>query len=778
MFPLRLSDLRELHASVARMYHAPDAEAALMRGAHLQAVLRLTPYSMAANACSGCVLLAGFMPRASAGMWLWLAGLLAMSLVALANWRQRQRRSHATASPRALARATVHASVLAGVWSMAMLLWFAGATAHQQLLMATLVTGMLGAGAFVLSPLPLASLAYTGIYTASVLAALWLAGEPAYVGAAALLCLYAQMVVIGAIAAWRKASNLLQAQAQSARQQHMLAVLLNDFEQHAGEALWETDATGHLAHFSPRLAELVCMPEGALTAQPLLALLEQSPGPSAMALRQALATGRPFRDVPLQIDSPDGPRHLAINGKPLSDEQGAPKGWRGVVSDVTERVRSEQRLWQLAHTDSLTGLANRFTLRDTLAEGVLKHGRGALLMVDLDQFKAINDTLGHSAGDQLLKLVAQRLQASVRPGDLVARIGGDEFAVLMQRPKVGDDAPTLAQRLITHLSAPMEVQGRRLHIGASVGITLCDGCGAGVDELLVQADTALYAAKAAGRGQFVVYSPQLGERTKRRLALEDGLRNAIERGELALHWQPKVDIQTWRICGAEALMRWNHPELGRNGPGEFIALAEQCGLIDELGHWALREACRAAAGPLAGLTVSVNVSPLQWRDGQFVRQVRDAVREFGLDPTHLELEITESVFMADADGALAQLHSLRSLGVRVALDDFGTGYSSLAYLRRFPFDTLKIDRAFINEVMLRKDARAIVHTIAQLANTLGMRTVCEGVETVPQLQAVAQAGCHEVQGYLVSQPRTLEDFVALRRKWRTVPPATQAHALH
>jgi diguanylate cyclase (GGDEF)-like protein len=441
-----------------------------------------------------------------------------------------------------------------------------------------------------------------------------------------------------------------------------------------------------------------------------------------------------------------------------------------VLSDVSERVATQMRLQELAHTDSLTGLANRHTLRQALADA-LKAGRPvALLSIDLDQFKAVNDTLGHTAGDEVLRAAGHRLGRCMRPGDLVARFGGDEFAVLMLNAVAPENAAALAQRLIDALTQPIDLGGRRLRVGASIGGALCDDASVGVDELLVRADMALYAAKDLGRGRYAQYTADLGESSRRRGDIEHGLCHAVQRGQLALHWQPKVDIRNWKVVGAEALLRWRHPELGSVPPAEFIVIAEQAGLIDEIGHWVLLEACRAGAGALAGLVVSVNVSPAQLRDEHYVSRVRDVLRETGLPAPRLELEITESIFMGDIDGVLERLRALRSLGVRVALDDFGTGYSSLAYLRRFPFDTLKIDRAFVSEVLLRKDARAIVQTIASMAAILGMRTVSEGVESAQQLAAVAEAGCDEIQGDLVSRPLALPGFVKLMHDWPSERP--------
>ncbi len=770
MPPSSTFDLSSLRNGIRSMYASADRDVARIRGAHLSEVLRLTPYAMAANACNAAMVMWAFGERRPAGLWAWLAALLAISGLGLLGWHRRRGRSIEAASIRAVHRATVHAVLLATVWGWLPLTWFAGLQAQQQLVVATLSTGMLGVGTFVLSPLPMASMAYLAICSAASLAALLLAGEPVYLGVAVLLLSYSVMAAVGSLYMWRKATALLLSQAQAVRQEHLLAVLLQDFEQQAGDVLWETDAEGHLNHVSPRLAELLGVALSEARRRPLLVLIAERFGDGAAALQCAFDAGRPFRDLMLQRPDGAAARHMAATGKRLCDDTGRTLGWRGVLADVTGKVEAERSLWRLAHTDSLTGLDNRFTLRDALAE-LLRQERGAaLLMLDLDHFKSVNDTLGHSVGDELLQAVAQRLRACVRPGDLVARLGGDEFAVLMTHSGRTDDATALAQRLVDALHQPLDLQGRSLCIGCSVGVAMRVEAGVGVDDWLIQADTALYAAKAGGRGQHVLYQAAMGELSKRRLAIEAGLRQAVEKGQLALHWQPKVDMGSWQIVGAEGLMRWQHPELGSVPPSEFIDVAESSGLIDELGTWALHEACSAAAGPLAGLTVSVNVSPSQLRDGQLPDRVRHALRRWQIEPARLELEITESVFMDDAIGALAQLHALHGLGVRIALDDFGTGYSSLAYLRRFPFDTLKIDRAFVNEVLLRRDARAIVQTIAQLAVALGMRTVCEGVETQAQLAAVAQAGCDEVQGFLVSAPRPLADFVRLMRGWRSVSP--------
>ena len=538
----------------------------------------------------------------------------------------------------------------------------------------------------------------------------------------------------------------------------MLTVLLHDFERNAGDALWETNQHGMLNHLSPRLKELLALREDEEKTHTFHRILCTRCPNQIKQLEPLLGSGNPFRDMSLTMSSSEGTRHLLMTGQCLYSNTNNFIGWRGVLSDITDKVTSENKLRLLAHTDSLTGLANRFHLRETLRWTVKKKLPLALLSIDLDRFKTVNDNYGHSVGDALLQVVAKRLQSCVIHNSLIARLGGDEFAIALWSEIGVQKTAELAQKVIEILAQPITLSGRQFRIGASVGITVRTESILELDDLLVQADIAMYAAKEGGRGRWEAYSARLGQVIRRRMLLEQGLRTAIENDEISLHWQPKVDLNSWEITGAEALMRWKHPEMGNISPMEFIPVAEQCGLIDKLGSWALREACRAGTHELSGLIVAVNVSAVQLQFGSYVESLKDVLKSSGIEPHRLELELTESVFIEDADKAVTILNAIRSTGVRLALDDFGTGYSSLSYLRRFPFDTLKIDRSFVTELLTKADARAIVRMITDLASELGKRTVCEGVETMEQLHIIYAANCHEIQGYLISSPCPLESF--------------------
>ncbi len=435
--------------------------------------------------------------------------------------------------------------------------------------------------------------------------------------------------------------------------------------------------------------------------------------------------------------------------------------------DVTERRGAEARIAYLAMHDVLTGLANRARLRDEVESQLKRHARSggevAVICLDLDRFKPVNDTFGHAAGDSLLQEVACRLRACVRETDLVARLGGDEFAIVQTGVAQPGGSSALAQRLIAAMAQPFDVAGHPVHIGTSVGVSIAPFDGDDAATLQRNADLALYRAKADGRGTLRYFEPELDAIAQARRGLEADLRRAIDRDEFELLYQPQVDMKGGVISGFEALLRWNHPIRGLVSPADFIPLAEETGLIIPIGRWVMRAACREAARWPAPVRVAVNVSAVQFRGSVLLGDVSCALRDAGLDAHRLEIEITESVMLDDNDHAVSLLHELRRRGVRVAMDDFGTGYSSLSLLRSFPFDRIKIDRSFVRDVGTRADALPIIRAVVGLGRSLGMATTVEGVETAGQLDAVRAEGCAEVQGFLYSRPARAADLPALMR---------------
>ena len=444
-------------------------------------------------------------------------------------------------------------------------------------------------------------------------------------------------------------------------------------------------------------------------------------------------------------------RIIALNKAPLSTG-----GSITIHMDVTEKRHSEKQIAFLAHHDPLTGLANRVQLREHIERVLLRVKRGeaaSVLCLDLDNFKVVNDTLGHSVGDALLCAVSLRLRDLVRETDLVSRTGGDEFSIVRSgdEPPMGASA-ALATRIVEALSVPFELGDHHVVIGASVGIAIAPDDGDNVDQLLKNADMALYRAKENGRSTFHFFESEMDVKAQARRILELDLRSAVTVGEFELFYQPIVSLAENRITGFEALLRWNHPTRGRVPPNDFIPLAEETGLICAIGEWVIRQACTEASKWSSDLSVAVNVSPVQFRNKTLVSSVVSALAASGLRPDLLELEITETVLMKNNDATLAALHQLRSLGVRISMDDFGTGYSSLSYLRSFPFDKIKIDQSFVRDLTDRPDSIAIIRAVAGLGQSFGMTTTAEGVETQEQLDKMRAEGCSEVQGYFYSRP--------------------------
>jgi diguanylate cyclase (GGDEF)-like protein len=438
-------------------------------------------------------------------------------------------------------------------------------------------------------------------------------------------------------------------------------------------------------------------------------------------------------------------------------------GWVSTHEDITERRRIEQQMAYMAHHDALTGLSNRVMFRHRLESMMAGVGRGealAVLSLDLDRFKEINDTLGHAMGDALLRVAADRLRQCVRETDLVARMGGDEFSILQPLSAMQPtEAAALAARVIEAISAPFELDGHRLAVGTSIGIAVSPNDGTDPDLLLRNADLALYGAKSERRGTFRFFESEMDQRMQARRGMERDLRNALVNGEFELHYQPIMDLRTNSVPSVEALVRWNHPERGRISPGEFIPLAEETGLIVPLGEWVLREACNEAARWPAHVSVAVNLSAVQFRNLELGTIILRALASSNLPAHRLGLEVTESVLLQDGDNAISILEQLRKIGVKIALDDFGTGYSSLGYLRRFRFDKLKIDRCFISDLAANADGSlAILRAIVHLGASLGMTTTAEGVETNDQLEMVRSEGCTEMQGYYFSAPKPASDM--------------------
>ncbi len=785
--PARSRRAAERAAPPSRQDLERRASDELLRQRQLDALQRHLPTALGASLVI-TLLLAAFGPRAAVdtSVWLWALLVTAMELALAQFWWGGRREPRRKVSVSLLRRLSAGAGLFGFVWGL-MPGWMLVQTGGDRSLVSAGLIGLCAIGAVTLASLPVAAHAFLGGLSAALL--LTQALYPGAFDGIGLLLWGGCILVLASTVRWTAQSLQARVRAEHLSQQQgqLISLLLRDFEEQGADVLWEIDAAGRLQRVTRRLAGALGLPLTELSRRPLLGLIQHlqrelpdGERESRGLLQQCLTEGRPFRDllVPLQIRGQAC--WWSLTAKPLTDEDGSAMGWRGVARDVTQARLADRRLSWLAHFDTLTGLNNRAHFR-VLLEAAIQRLRpggpgGAVLCMDLDNFKVINDTHGHPAGDALLAEVGQRLRRLLPREAVVARLGGDEFAVLLEG--ISETAPIaeLAQRLFDGLAEPVPVRSTQVPVRMSIGVSRFPADGLVVDELLQNADLALYDAKSHAPGSVRFYVQRMGEQVRRRQIMERDLRDAIEQGQLSLAFQPKIDLATWRVTGFEALMRWRHPEHGNIPPVEFIPIAEDCGLIPAMGAWALNEACRCAARWPAELTLAVNLSPVQLMAQNIVGLVQDALANSGLPAQRLELEITESVFIQENRHTVRQLHAMHDLGVRIALDDFGTGYSSLAYLRRFPFDTLKIDRAFVREMLVSRDARAMVRNIVALAKSLRMTTVAEGVEEPAQVQVLGGEGCDQMQGFLAARPMPAEDIRTFLRNWRDPRPAASARA--
>ncbi|WP_176592903.1 bifunctional diguanylate cyclase/phosphodiesterase [Sphingobium sp. EM0848] len=737
--------------------------AAQLRSADKVAVLR-----QAMNVFGLIFLLRVFGHHSSASrLILWSAGLAVAMITGILL--DRRRRSAVAVT---VAHLRIHGltGLLHGlVWGSCMMLLSSGHNASLLVAYWTLISCIMVCGAISYAPTPLAA---TGFLLPCIAGLFFMFDESAALPLLALATSYALSLLVGCFIYARTFARQHSASVQLEEKSEVVSLLLREYEHGASDWLWQTDPARRLNGVSSRMAEMLGRTAAAIEGTPLVQVLAGSAWESGLfptelhALADHLKRRESFSAIVLPVEVPDGVRWWELSASPRYDEGGVFLGFRGVGSDITEQRESADRIAQLARFDPLTGLPNRAHLREVLDQSMATARGGvpgcAFLMIDLDRFKGVNDTLGHQVGDMLLTQVARRLRHICSGSEFCGRIGGDEFAVVIPQIANNRSIDKLAAAIISGLSAPYQVDEHLLYVGASVGSALSPQDGKEAEALIRSADLALYRAKSEGGGVHCAYEPQLHAQAEERRQLELALRDALENNQLHVLYQPVVEAQQGRITGFEALARWTHPDMGPISPAKFVPVAEEARLIGPIGEWVLRTACMEAARWPAPVRIAVNVSAEQLTHPSFVSAVVSALAQSGLEAQRLELEVTESVFVNADTGALKVLDQLRALGVQLSLDDFGTGYSSLGYLSRTRFDTIKIDRSFVVGAANKKpESLAIIRAVVTLAESLGMATTAEGVETEAELAMVCELGCRKVQGYYFGRPMPAADAAAL-----------------
>ncbi|WP_298022933.1 bifunctional diguanylate cyclase/phosphodiesterase [uncultured Parasphingopyxis sp.] len=744
--------------------HAPVGE---VRTAQLNILAGFSLYSGATQVvCAAVFVLLAWpiMPMPALLSWLALViGATYMSVRWLANTTQIRRDDEQPASKIQLA--VLDNFLRAAIWiSMPVYATLNGVPVSLTLAGGLIVVVMIVSGISV-AVIPAAVIAWITVLTGGFGFAIWMTAESA---------VYVETAVLGAVAATSLAGFLLLARFWH-RQIHRTAVLaakradigslLQEYEDRGAGWLWQVDAQFQLTYVSPRMGELMGQGTYQLLGHSLPQILDDPE-----KLGQILSRKKRFDKYEMKIEGQKVVRWVTLSGSPITDKDGEFAGFRGVGLDITESKSSHQRLQRLANMDVLTGLPNRAHVRTILGEA-LERGKAnsvpcAILFLDLDGFKPVNDTFGHPKGDAVLKTVSRRLKDAIGSKATVGRIGGDEFAVVVEDASSRLGIEDLANRLIQIIGQPYVIDNIQIRIGLSIGCAFGPIDGVNVDDLVRKADLALYHAKARGRGTFCSFEPQMQVEAEDRVRLEHDMRQAIGSDQFSLMYQPLVSSRTQRVEGFEALLRWNHPTRGFVSPASFIPIAEESGLIEEMGEWVLKRACLDAANWPEDITVAVNVSPLQLVVPALPNAVSNALKLARIAPTKLEVEVTESVFMSSAGNSLDVLKRLRGIGVGIALDDFGTGYSSLGYLNKAVFHKLKIDHSFVRDAATRDETVSIIKAIVMLANSFRLSITAEGIETAEDFNRMRDLGCDLLQGYLFGKPMPFEKTLEIvGTKW-------------
>ena len=751
-------------------YDPDSVEAGKIRAKQISSLANLTSSMMFMNLI--CALTAFLVFKNLQHDWflgIWTSCLCLLAFVGIiAADKNKKLGARKIVSKKACSKAAMWAAVLGGLWAILPVFLYPDLPVEQQGILIAIISGMMGGGALTLYVVPRAMISWLGVMTVGSISALIVSGTyESYV----LMCLL--LVYSGALAkaGWTMALTFIKAELshlEIAKQADTIGLLLRDFSGAKGDWLWETDKAGEIVVGGKEFAEVFGFELSSFSTDHLNrpktgseeAFINQR---SLDALCEHFEKQSSFRDVIIFARGTKQSTWMQLSAKPMYNIRDKFVGYRGVASDISETKLAEERIAHLAHNDALTGLTNREKFSHALDDKIRNFSSDqywTILYLDLDGFKNINDDEGHSVGDRLLVEVASRLRKAVSSTDLVARLGGDEFAILCNSAQTTSSVCALADKLIDTVSEPYQVDGYIVEIGLSIGIAIGGKDGCETHTLLKNADLALYRAKSEGKGVYRFYQEEMDEIVKERRNLESELRNAVKNNQLSLLYQPLVSSETGQTTGFEALVRWNHPVRGIISPSDFIPVAEKLGIVKEVGDWVLQSACREASLWPENLTVSVNLSPQQFKDCDVIGSVTTALANSKLDPKRLEVEITEGLFIDNTEEALFVLRELKSMGVNIAMDDFGTGYSSLSHILKFPFDKLKIDRSLITTISEDTVAKNMLEAIMKLGNILNLQITAEGVETEMQERLLKEMDCSHFQGFHFGRPLSNSELSA------------------
>ena len=741
-----------------------------LRGLQYASLVKVGMVRLAVHAMAGLIVALTYFRVVQPGI---LAGWI-IALVATLYYGARFDRSLGDADRRRMAREEINrhtiGSLIAGlVWIVPIVFFVPLGSELDRMTLWTVLAMLMTGSAVAFAAVPLGVLVFSAVVGAAAIASFSLTGD--YVPAAVVVA-YLAMIAIGTVQSARNFLSARVAESSVTEKSEVVSLLLREFEEGEADWLWQIDTSRRVRSVSPRFAFALGLDPEDIGGKPFLQLIAGESWETGQFhtslhdLSERIKRRESFSNLLVRVTVQGENRWWEISGTPKLDENSVFEGFRGVGSDVTQQRESSEKIAYLARYDTLTGLPNRLMLTEAVGDAMRYaeqwRTRCAFLMIDLDRFKAVNDTLGHVVGDQLLSLVSERLKRLITDNELIGRLGGDEFAIVIRDASDVHRVNHVARSVIDSHSAPYEIDHHTLYVGASVGSAFGPRDGSTVETLMRSADLALYRSKDEGGGRHFAYEPALHAHAEERRKLEFSLRRALERNEFLVHYQPVVDATSEGVVSFEALLRWNSADHGFVSPVKFIPLAEDTRLIVPIGEWVLREACREAMRWPSHIKVAVNVSGEQLLDPNFAATVVGALSSSGLPANRLEVEVTESIFMRDGTTAQHTLEQILALGCGIALDDFGTGYSSLGYLRKVRFTTIKVDRSFVQGAAKRSaESLAIIRAVVAMADSLEMSTTAEGVETEEELEVIRRLGCKKIQGYYFGRPMIAADARAL-----------------